>query len=355
MIRKNFEIVANAKRFSMPALYRTVWPLLEGHKQLKEPLAAAKDVLKDSYRNFGQALLRHVFLIEVVKTPKIETTKTRVRWFKQLNDDPRYCSFDECLSIAIDLTNDLNQNLINDKIELSKLNLFFSGGILPYEAPLDYIIRPLDAARIHRPGNIAWTCTDKMLRTMKLRIFLQDPDTSPAASFFTSVLEDKVMIKTYLTDRVLTGDHKTNREKRWEVHPQSVHFALRRDCMDIEYSLIEQLCRFEDFPEEYRKPLQQQGILPEEHVTFKCPITLEKMSFAKFRSELENPMHGKSAFQVGHLNPLKLDNSASVASGHTAKNISWMSADGNRIQGSLSLDDTRLMLKRIASNYKAEK
>ena len=35
-----------------------------------------------------------VFLIELVKVPKIETTKFRMRWFGQLEGDPRYCSFD---------------------------------------------------------------------------------------------------------------------------------------------------------------------------------------------------------------------------------------------------------------------
>jgi hypothetical protein len=75
------------------------------------------------------------------------------------------------------------------------------------------------------------------------------------------------------------------------------------------------------------------------------------MSFSAFRAELQNPTHGKSNFQVGHLNPLKLDDPTGGASGHTADNISWVSANGNRIQGSLSLSEVRDLLRKIAANY----
>lgn len=49
--------------------------------------------------------------------------------------------------------------------------------------------------------------------------------------------------------------------------------------------------------------------------------------------------------------PVELRVFAAHDSGHTAKNISWVSANGNRIQGSLSLDETRAMIKQIAANY----
>jgi hypothetical protein len=50
------------------------------------------------------------------------------------------------------------------------------------------------------------------------------------------------------------------------------------------------------------------------------------------------------------LNPLKLSVDGEAA-GHTANNISWISADGNRIQGSLSLNDVRKLIQRISQNY----
>ena len=38
------------------------------------------------------------------------------------------------------------------------------------------------------------------------------------------------------------------------------------------------------------------------------------------------------------------------ANGHTADNISWISENGNRIQGSLSLDEVDDLLRRIYRN-----
>ena len=83
-----------------------------------------------------------------------------------------------------------------------------------------------------------------------------------------------------------------------------------------------------------------------------CPITLEAIDFQEFAASILHPVHGKSAYQVGHLNPLKLNQTANEsAAGHTADNISWISEHGNRIQGSLSLNKTRDLLSKIAQNY----
>jgi hypothetical protein len=149
----------------------------------------------------------------------------------------------------------------------------------------------------------------------------------------------------------LRGAEETKREKRWETHPHSVQFATRRTALEIEYALITQLCAFEGFPPASREALQAEGILPAELRTFRCPVTLEPMSFPLFREALLNPQHGKSAFQVGHLNPLKLDEPGNDVVGHTADNISWISGDGNRIQGSLSLNNVQQLLRKIAANY----
>ena len=161
---------------------------------------------------------------------------------------------------------------------------------------------------------------------------------------------DKIKVKTYLTDRVLTGAHKTNREKRWETHPGSVHFALRRDCLDIERSLIEQVCKFDGFPKKLQSDLVGLQLIKRPTDVSRCPVTMEPLSYPEFERELREPDHGKASFQVGHLNPLKAVND-DPQSGHTALNISWVSANGNRIQGSLSLDETRGLIRRIAGNY----
>jgi hypothetical protein len=77
---------------------------------------------------------------------------------------------------------------------------------------------------------------------------------------------------------------------------------------------------------------------------------MEPFSFTDFRRGVEDPAHGKSNFQVGHMNPLKAVND-DPSSGHTAQNISWISSNGNRIQGHLSLRETRAMIHRIYERY----
>lgn len=350
-MQQQIEAIVAADRFNMTALATRVWPLIEAHQEIAHLVPILRARLNDRYRDLAAAILRHVFIIELVKLPAIETTKCRTRWFEQLNDDPRHCGFAECIDIARDLLADLAGGWLDTAENEELLRLCLDHKLLPYEVPLDYQDRPAGGGvRIHQRGNLVWTSTPTMLRTLKLRKYLTDTETSPDAPFFQDVLEDKIKVKTYLTDRVLTGVHKTNREKRWEVHPNSVHFASRRTCMAIEYTLIRQLCEFEGFPEHSRQMLQAEGVLPQELNVFRCPITLDPMSFEAFREELNNPMHGRSDFQVGHLNPLKLDEPG-VAAGHSPENISWVSADGNRIQGSLSLVDARSLLRRVAGNY----
>lgn len=185
---------------------------------------------------------------------------------------------------------------------------------------------------------------------MLLRNYLLSDAAGEHRKTFDVAYKGKIEVKTYLTDRVLTGAHKTNREKRWETHPDSVHYALRRDALEIEYVLVEQLCHFEGFPRGIRENLKKQNLVDLSDEPFRCPVTLEPQSFKEFEDALLNPVAGKSSFQVGHLNPLKAVNE-DPRCGHTAENISWVSADGNRIQGSLSLEDTRAMIRRIAENY----
>ena len=123
--------------------------------------------------------------------------------------------------------------------------------------------------------------------------------------------------------------------------------------MAIEYSLVTEVCAFNGFPPDFVSHLQQKHILPNPLLTALCPITGDRLSYEAFRDGLLNPAHGKSDFHVGHKNPLKLGAANAQGAGHTAENISWISADGNRIQGSLSLDDVRALIQRIAENYTA--
>jgi hypothetical protein len=251
------------------------------------------------------------------------------------------------LLILEKLIEDLDAALA-DSINKTLLQTFAARHLLPYEIPLDYSER-LVTGQIHQSSNLAWFWDDLPRRITGLRAFLLDQERNSDAPFFAAAY-DKIKVKTYLTDRVLTGDYKTNREKRWEIHPSSVHFALRRVCWGIEYALIRQICHFDGFPSALAEQLKEAGLIEFGESPFRCPITLEPLSFEAFKAEIANPTHGKSAFQVGHLNPLKAI-PTEEQSGHTAINISWISFDGNRIQGALSLEETRRLIQRIAQNY----
>ena len=133
-----FEEALTADRFRMTSLHDEVWPLIESHRRTREPLAELRDRLSPAqYRKLGQGILRHVFLIEPVKLPKVESTKARVRWYGQLDRDQRRCSFTECFSIAADLLTGLVGGWLDDAGNAEVVELFLANQALPYELPLE--------------------------------------------------------------------------------------------------------------------------------------------------------------------------------------------------------------------------
>lgn len=345
-----FDLEVAKDRFSVPGVYKATFDRISLDLDAAEQYIKVRKILGEQVaKHVLQGIIRATFLIELVKKPKIESTKFEVRWAERLGrDDPRYATYSECLTIFDQLIADLSQT-IDDPVRCELLRMFNDRNLVPYEIPLDYQERVING-KIHVANNIAWFFDDLALKVVKFRAFLLNVSRNPYQKVFAAAY-DKIGVKTYLTDRVLTGDHKTNREKRWETHPESVHFALRRTCLGIEYTLINQLCHFDGVPEDLRHALASQGVLTAlEYDVARCPITMDKLSFIEFEQGVYAPEHGKSNFQVGHLNPLKAVNDSPLV-GHSAQNISWISADGNRIQGHLSVPDTRSLIRRIYSNY----
>ena len=296
-----------------------------------------------------QAIIRFSFYIEPVKQPKIETTKFEVRWAVSLNNDPRQSSYDVCLVIFEKLLNDIIAQLKNEE-SISLLKVIVSHSLLSYELNIDYVVR-IKNNSIHTVDNVSFIWGHEIKEVYLLRQYLLNPNNHNYINFFQETY-NKVAVKSFLTDRVLTGLHKTNREKRWECHPNSVHFALRKDALAIEDKLIKQICHFSEFPKELRTLLTENNVIIFSNEISKCPITLDLLSFEKFQNEVLNPILGRSSFQVGHLHPLK-SLEEKEHSGHTADNISWISLIGNRIQGELSIEETRELILRIIENYRA--
>ena len=342
-------------RFRMSQLSARLLGLLNSDDVIAPLVPSLHEVFGGDGKHFlklVEAVIRSAFLIELVKLPTIDSTKFRYRWASQLVGDPRWATVDECLSIARHLFASVVNWRQQDESNEDVLRASFDSSLLPYEAPIDYLLRsPQPVKRIHVESNVDWFAGEETLNTLRLRSFLRDPSTSPDAAFFATVY-DKLKTKTYLTDRVLTGPFKTNREKRWEAHPDSVHFALRRSCLEIELTLISQILRFKNFPTEQAESIKARGLFPADQSTALCPITGEPLEYNAFRTEIMSPEHGLSTFQVGHLNPLKFEALADSHSGHVAGNIAWISDEGNRIQGSTAgILETRQFVRKIVKNY----
>jgi hypothetical protein len=295
-----------------------------------------------------RGILRTAFLIELVNN---DTTSTKfdVRWSERLRaaSDPRYADFDTCYEIFAQLIGSLDAAL-EDPEKRDIITLIAKWPRVPYEMPIDYAERRIGSP-IHEPENIVWLWNETTQKVVKLRELLLNPSSNPQAAS-SKAAYGKIEVKTYQTDRAQTGLYKTNREKRWEALPGSVQYALRSDCLQIEYTLLNQLCHFEGFNRDLIDRLEDAGLLESLEIPSRCPVTRDPLLFTEFEREVSERVHGRASFQVGHLNPLKAVND-DPQSGHTAQNISWISEDGNRIQGRLSLAETRDLLRRIQSNY----
>lgn len=292
---------------------------------------------------FRRSIVRNTFLIEPVND-QVTSTKVKTRWSDHLSGDVRFATYDTCFAIFENL---LGKIATLTDTEFSIIKEFLVNTVVPYEMPIDYIDRY--AIPIHTVQNVDLFLDNTVCICTQMRKFIRDIQSNPIANVFQTILSDKIKVKTYLTDRALTGDYKTNREKRWEAHPNSVQYALRRDCMRIETKLLLQVAMFEGCDEVLVANMQEAELLPDSFSFVKCPITGDNIQYTEFADDVLHPTHGKSAFQVGHLNPLKSSDTTGYY-GHTADNISWISENGNRIQGSLSMDEVNELLKRIYIN-----
>lgn len=294
------------------------------------------------YKAFKAAIIRSSFLIELTDpTADTDSTKYQVRWVETLRvkNDVRYATYEQCIKICEKIVAKVN-SLDTKKLQI--LKDYCSNSIFEFELPIDYIKR--DAKPFHTVDNIDIFITPAIIRCMKVRNLIKDSSSNPKADVFKKIISKKIKVKAYKTDRAQTGNHKTNREKRWESHPENFQYAFRRDCNDVEASLILQVCMFEGVDQKLVDILQEEGLIPESYEKYKCPITGEVLNYSEFENEILHPEHGKSNFQVGHLEPLK------AKGRHEAINIGWISNDGNRIQGNLSIEEVKKLLMRIYRN-----
>ena len=311
---------------------------------LRQECEIIKGKLSDrEYKAFRRSIIRNSFLIEPVNDD-VTSTKFETHWSCRLNGDVRYASYETCVEIFKKLLSKIASLPTED---FNMLKEFFDNTVVPYEMPTDYIDRFSEP--IHTADNVDLFLDKDIKDCIAMRRFIRDTLRNPASEVFQTILSDKIKTKTYLTDRALTGGYRTNREKRWEAHPNSVQYALRRSCMKIETKLLLQIATFEGCDPSLVRNLQADGLISSPYEYCKCPITGDNIQYSEFADDVLHPTHGRSKFQVGHLNPLRAHDT-NGANCHTADNISWVSENGNRIQGSLSLDEVDDLLRRIYHN-----
>lgn len=311
-------------------------------------LTRAYDLMPGSLFPFVLACaLRFSFLIELTNL-SLGSTKMKTRWlpgyilmpqersFEPIKglfspgQDARAAPFNDCLGI-FEAIIDTTCNHLEKHPELQEILMTLREyNSFPYEFSFDYI--DVHHNPMHHRENIHWILNDDLLWLLKARKLL------------SGVLErqeaNKIQTKTYKTDRALTGVDKTNRAKRWEVLANDFQHASISECWSVERKIIRGLVCFEAFPEDVKNKFIMAQLIDSDAPATICPVTLLPLNYEQL---INAAKHGISQYQIGHLHPLKRGGK------HRGDNICWESADGNRIQGDLTMEETISLLKGIAT------
>ena len=329
----------------------------EGSTLIERSLRIAYKTIPESrFSKILSCLIRFSFLIELTNL-QVGSTKMKTRWMPgkikvskigsfeseegmfEPGTDPRSVPFDECAKVftkSLDMVCNNLEACADLSILLDDLHNYYS---VPYEFPIGY--EDPNATPVHDSENLRWIVNDDIRWLVKARQILHQrgQDHSDA---IRKIIEAKLKVKLYKTDRSLTGKDKTNRARRYEVLAEDFQHASLEDCWSTEKKLITDLVNFEDFPQTLKDEFVQQELTLADDPRTLCPVTLEALSFKGLTNEVLDTTHGTSAYQIGHLRPLKSGGK------HTGDNVCWQSEDGNRIQGNKTIDDTRELLRQIA-------
>lgn len=339
--------------------FKPIMQWLEGEiEHLEEPLCSdindLKNTMTDTYFKYTlECLGRFSFCVELTNL-SITSTKMKTRWVSGMitktrlgtfenyegifapGHDERSNTFDQCYLIFSNCVS-LLKNSEPHKLLMSNLSNQNKRGIA-YEAVFTYIDPTLNP--VHQTDNIRLVHLDDINWLVKARPIIQ-----PVIRFDTNSnrtkINEKIATKCYKTDRSQTGEVQTNRAKRWECLIVDFQHATLEQCWSVEKKLLSDLSCFIGFPEETKQLLINESLLEDAPEPTVCPITFKPMLYLDI---LGGGAHGESKFQVGHMQPLKAGGS------HEGENIEWISGDGNRIQGSLSINETREMLTEIFRN-----
>ena len=328
-----------------------------GSSPVESALRRASSIFSAS--EFGvliASLIRFSFLIELTNI-KVGSTKMKTRWlpaqilmsqagsFEPIQgtfrpgDDPRSATFETCLQIFTKSWNVVCDKVTQDTSVIRTLRDLNELRRVPYEFPLSYI----DSQRtpVHTASNVCWKVNDDLRWLLRGRRVLRRA-SGHIGEAIRKIEKSKLEVKVFKTDRSLTGRDKTNRAKRWEVLAVDFQHSSLEGCWSAERRLTTDLVHFRDFPDVLKTRFLREGLVKHQAPATVCPVTFALLSFEELAKSVLNTKLGISAYQIGHLQPLKREGK------HIGTNICWQSADGNRIQGALSVEDTHKLLTGIA-------
>lgn len=328
-----------------------------GSTRVERALAEALRLLPQKLASVVvKSLIRYSFLIELTNIT-VGSTKMKTRWLPgqilmpqedsfepirgvfEPGNDPRAATFDECAQIFSRALHLICDQFEGDSSLRDLLSLLNSLRRVPYEFPFGYC----DPSRepVHEASNVAWVLNNDMRWLLAARWLLKSAEGSDAEAI-RQIEKTKLEVKVFKTDRALTGKDKTNRAKRWEVLAGDFQHATLEQCWAAEKRLTRDLVCFQDFPPSLKASFVDGHLVAADAPTTRCPVTLETLSFRHLAKSVLDPQHGVSQYQIGHSYPLKRGGK------HDGKNVCWQSADGNRIQGDLSIEETNGLLDAIA-------
>lgn len=157
-----------------------------------------------------------------------------------------------------------------------------------------------------------------------------------------------IQTRALRTGRKITGEHATNRDSRWKVPETHPQFAPELHCKIIFVKLCAQIFCFggaPEIPEELREHLKEHYLGHDVRPgTFKDSLLLEHFDFHALVAEGTSPLHGHSAFHIGHEDP-------TLTPRHHPDNIGWRTFRSNLIQGNMTLREARIYFVKLIGRY----
>ena len=203
-----------------------------------------------------------------------------------------------------------------------------------YDIPISYN-RELNQGGRHMRSNVGWLKPIHIVYELREVLKRSLLDIKVPSKAVKNAL-DKIQVKAYCTDKVTMPPFYSNRDVRWATWANSIQYASHFECTMIELELMAELFEFTGTPalnQDIKNRIE--AILGREiqYNTRRCFITGKEMVFNDYLNSAVNTNGGRSAYHVGHIQPLTREGL------HSYTNISWTSDDGNRIQGNDTISE----------------